>query len=107
MATPPIIAVGFLCQRSVFGFATNPQRRANARTSGVSISASANETAGGIRLDKLRGNIFCKLRGKSYSISSSKASRKKLTATRLRLPGRVGLGYPGITNKGQLFNREG
>src|SRR5438034_2867866 len=68
MATPPIIAVEFLCQRSVFGLATNPQRRANIRTNGVNKSASANETAGGIRLDKLRGNIVCKLRGKAIRL---------------------------------------
>src|SRR5260221_183367 len=30
------MAVGFLCQRSTFGFATNPQRRANVRTTGIS-----------------------------------------------------------------------
>src|SRR3989442_13051285 len=76
MATPPIIAVEFLCQRSVFGLATNPQRRANIRTNGVNKSASANETAGGIRLDKLRGNIVCKLRGKAIRLKRQRQVRK-------------------------------
>jgi hypothetical protein len=42
MATPPSIAVGLRCQRSFFGMATLPKRRANARTIGVAIAADAN-----------------------------------------------------------------
>src|SRR2546421_9094255 len=53
IATPPSIAVGFLCQRSVFGRATTPQRRANARTIGVRISASANDATTGRRSESL------------------------------------------------------
>src|SRR6185437_8243298 len=51
IATPPSIAVGFLCQRSVFGAATKPKRRAAARTNGVSINAKQKEaaTARGVR----------------------------------------------------------
>src|SRR5689334_14987534 len=45
IATPPSIAVGFLCQRSVLGTATKPKRRANARTRGVSMSARQNDAA--------------------------------------------------------------
>src|SRR6476661_10717932 len=45
MTMPPSIAVGFLCQRSVFGTATMPLRRANARTRGVSNKAKTNEVA--------------------------------------------------------------
>src|SRR5215208_4777665 len=45
MAAPPSIAVGFLCHRSIFGTATMPMRRANARTSGVSIVARTNAAA--------------------------------------------------------------
>ena len=44
-AVPPSIAVGFLCQRSVFGTATKPKRRAQARTKGVSTSAKQKEAA--------------------------------------------------------------
>src|SRR5438128_11862334 len=76
MLTPPIIAVGFLCQRSVFGFATRPTRRANTRTTGVSASASTSETACGIKLKPLNENIgngeLDELR--SYSIGPAKAS---------------------------------
>src|SRR3982751_6042288 len=45
MLTPPSIAVGFLCQRSILGFATTPALRATARTKGVNRSASANDRA--------------------------------------------------------------
>src|SRR6266849_5990993 len=58
IATPPIIAVGFLCQRSIFGLATNPQRRANVRTTGVSARASANDAAGGNKIEALKGIMF-------------------------------------------------
>src|SRR5947209_7464757 len=47
MLMPPSIAVGFLCQRSIFGLATTPQRRASARTVGVNPSASANDSTTG------------------------------------------------------------
>ena len=55
IATPPSIAVGFLCQRSVFGFATMPERRARARTSGVSASAKLADTAAANRFLKVNG----------------------------------------------------
>src|SRR5215213_11506646 len=55
IATPPSIAVGFLCQRSVFGTATKPKRRATARTSGVSISAKQKEAATARRVRGLKG----------------------------------------------------
>src|SRR4051794_40735517 len=42
MATPPSIAVGFECQRSLFGLATAPMRRAKAATSGVNASDAMN-----------------------------------------------------------------
>jgi hypothetical protein len=45
IATPPSIAVGFLCQRSVFGCATKPKRRASARTKKVRISAKQKDIA--------------------------------------------------------------
>jgi hypothetical protein len=45
-AMPPSIAVGLLCQRSLFGLATAPARRAIPRTRGVSMTAIKNETAG-------------------------------------------------------------
>src|SRR3954453_10192427 len=51
--TPPIIAVGRLCQRSVFGLATNPQPRASAPTTGVNAAARANDTSAGIKFDGL------------------------------------------------------
>ena len=35
IAGPPISVVGFLCQRSAFGFATRPARRAPYRATGV------------------------------------------------------------------------
>ncbi len=54
IATPPSIAVGFLCQRSVFGTATKPKRRATARTSGVSISAKQKEAATARRVRGLK-----------------------------------------------------
>src|SRR5438034_9613949 len=103
MATPPIIAVEFLCQRSVFGLATNPQRRANVRTNGVNKSASANETTGGIRLDKLRENIVCKLRGKAIRLERQRQVRKNLPPRGFALQPRVGLGYAGIANERQMF----
>ena len=58
IATPPIRAVGRLCQRSIFGFATNPHRRARLRTTGVSAAASANDTTGAAMFDGLTG-IMC------------------------------------------------
>src|SRR6185437_2095637 len=78
MPSPPNIAVGFLCQRSVFGFATNPRLLASRRTSGVSASASANDTRGGTKPETFSGNIK---NGpselvKSYSIAGPKASQK-------------------------------
>src|ERR1700752_4920804 len=57
IATPPIMAVGFLCQRSVLGLATNPQRVAKALTTGVSPAASAKDTKGGTRLSSVRETI--------------------------------------------------
>src|SRR5437868_8294116 len=75
IATPPIIAVGRLCQRSVFGLATNPQRRASRRTTGVKAAASANDTSGTNKYDGLTGIINAtKLAEKSYSIEGGKAS---------------------------------
>src|SRR5437870_13502022 len=53
IATPPIIAVGRLCQRSVLGLATNPHRRARLRTTGVKAAARANDTSGTITYDGL------------------------------------------------------
>ena len=50
MATPPIIAVGFLCQRSVLGLAINPHLRARTLTTGVKATARAKDTKGGINL---------------------------------------------------------
>src|SRR6185436_15149925 len=58
IATPPIIAVGRLCQRSVFGLATNPQRLARLRTTGVSAVARANDTIGARILEGFSG-IIC------------------------------------------------
>src|SRR5215510_7582118 len=55
IATPPSIAVGFLCQRSVLGTATKPKRRATARTSGVSIRARQKEAATARRVRGLNG----------------------------------------------------
>ena len=43
--TPPIRAVGFVCQRSALGRATTPKRRASARTVTVRMTASENEAA--------------------------------------------------------------
>src|SRR5258706_15401058 len=40
IATPPSIAVGFLCQRSDFGFATKPDRNAKLRTRRVIMKPS-------------------------------------------------------------------
>src|SRR3954468_17658460 len=45
IAIPPSMAVGFLCQRSVLGFATAPHRRAKFRTTGVRISESTKAPA--------------------------------------------------------------
>src|SRR5688500_1831518 len=45
IAAPPSIAVGFLCQRSIFGFSTESKRRAKVRTSNVSTSAKQNDAA--------------------------------------------------------------
>src|SRR5688500_16991395 len=45
IAAPPSIAVGFLCQRSVFGCATKPKRRASARTKKVRTSAKQKDVA--------------------------------------------------------------
>src|SRR5437762_2423615 len=42
MATPPSIAVGFLCHRSLLGLAITPRRRAAARTTGVRASDTKN-----------------------------------------------------------------
>src|SRR5436190_24015107 len=58
IATPPIIAVGRLCQRSVFGLATKPQRGARVRTTGVSAAANANDTIGATMFESLIG-IMC------------------------------------------------
>jgi hypothetical protein len=55
IATPPSIAVAFLCQRSVFGFATTPNRRAKARTRGVRTKAKTNDAASASMLSGLDG----------------------------------------------------
>src|ERR1044072_6536498 len=55
IATPPSIAVGFLCQRSILGLAIKPKRRANARTSGVSMSARQNDAATASSVRGLKG----------------------------------------------------
>src|SRR5678815_2686869 len=55
IAAPPSMAVGFLCQRSVLGTATKPKRRANARTSGVSISAKQKDAATARSVRGLKG----------------------------------------------------
>src|SRR6185295_9286630 len=55
IATPPSIAVGFLCQRSVLGTATKPNRRAIARTRGVSMSARQNDAATARSVRGLKG----------------------------------------------------
>jgi hypothetical protein len=63
------------------GRATNPQRRASVRTTGVNARARANDTAGGIRLEKLTGNIVGDDKAdelESYSIKAAKASQKIL-----------------------------
>jgi len=51
------MAVGRLCQRSVFGRATKPRRRASARTAGVSATANRNDTAGGTSFEVVKENI--------------------------------------------------
>src|SRR5262245_13430928 len=66
MATPPIMAVGFLCQRSVWGEATKPQRRAPARTSGVATrvitkAAATGKKDTGISTDLEVAKLFQKL----------------------------------------------
>ena len=38
--------------------ATNPQRRASTRTNGVNASASTNDTAGGSKIETLKGIMF-------------------------------------------------
>src|SRR6185503_13272908 len=58
MATPPIIAVGFLLQRSPRGLAMTPLRRANARTRGVSASERASAAAAGRRWLLLKGITY-------------------------------------------------
>jgi hypothetical protein len=57
IATPPSMAVGFLCQRSIFGLATKPKRRANARTNGVSMSARQNDAATASSVRGLKGIV--------------------------------------------------
>src|SRR5262249_36537350 len=57
IATPPIMAVDFLCQRSVFGLATNPKRWAKTLTAGVKAAPRAKDTSGGINLAKATGII--------------------------------------------------
>ncbi len=54
MATPPIMAVGIRCQRSAFGAATAPMRRARARTAGVAINERARASAIQISSAKVR-----------------------------------------------------
>src|ERR1043166_4855673 len=80
MLRPPSIAVGFLCQRSVFGFATTPIRRASARMRGVSATASPNATAGGTNPETFSGNIENRPSElvRSYSIARPKASHNSL-----------------------------
>src|SRR5215218_10166117 len=64
IATPPIIAVGRLCQRSDFGFATNPVWDANSRTAYVKAAARTTliaPAANGfvkISLMKIRTSIY-------------------------------------------------
>src|SRR5215210_7792444 len=58
IATPPSIAVGFLCQRSILGTATKPKRRARARTSGVSTSARQNDAATARSVRGLKGILI-------------------------------------------------
>src|SRR4051812_16443379 len=55
IATPPIIAVGRLCQRSDLGRAMKPKCVAVARTAGVSTNAEANATTGGKNEDDVIG----------------------------------------------------
>src|SRR5689334_25231357 len=76
MPRPPSMAVGFLCQRSVLGFATMPIRRASARTAGVNAIASTNAAAGGTKPGTFSGNIenWPSELVKSYSIAGPKAS---------------------------------
>src|SRR5262245_55060275 len=62
IATPPNMAVGFLCQRSIFGTATAPVRRANARTRGVSNRARANEAANTSNVRGLKGIVIVDFR---------------------------------------------
>ena len=71
IATPPIIAVGFLCQRSVLGLATNPSCLAKTLTTGVKATASTNDTTGGINFPGAT-EIICKSGKRSYSIGEVK-----------------------------------
>src|SRR5262245_52282278 len=58
IATPPNIAVGFLCQRSIFGLATIPKRRASILTTGVRTRARTKETATASRVCGLKGIVL-------------------------------------------------
>src|SRR6185436_15971711 len=68
IATPPIIAVGFLCQRSVLGVAIKPHLRAKTLTTGVKAAARAKDTKGGIKLSGVPGIMNKSVERKSYSI---------------------------------------
>ena len=61
-------AVGFLCQRSVLGRATAPQRRARLRTTGVRQSARTNEAATGISWVSSKGSLKYKYRSDSLRL---------------------------------------
>jgi hypothetical protein len=52
IATPPNMAVGCLCQRSILGLATTPNLRANILTTGVRVRAIISEAA---TASKVRG----------------------------------------------------
>jgi hypothetical protein len=77
------MAVGFLCHRSVFGTATMPMRRANARTSGVSIVARTNAAAKASSIRGLKGIVIvdfqlpiADLRSSICSLQSAIGNRK-------------------------------
>jgi hypothetical protein len=75
IATPPIIAVGFLCQRSVFGLAINPHLRAKTLTTGVKAAARAKDTKGGINLSGVTEIMNKSVERKSYSIGQVKGKQ--------------------------------
>src|SRR6185369_5689327 len=76
MATPPNMAVGFLCQRSVLGLATTPKRRANALTSGVRTRARPKAAATGSSVRGLKG-IFNQVSGDNPVLCKRPNFRRK------------------------------